>query len=304
MADYEKNIIPGVIVMTRDYRGRTFSDFYVGRETIGKGWYVYGRNSEYGGTLVALVAYPDAPPRKLPKISRLVHVGFSSKAEAQAVADTLNNMSDSKMKMVPLLNPIKPRKRAARKTKVIHRAGLPKTDYIKRPSQMTGTKPTKRLVARRAVAKRRGTFPNPGGTYYVQLVRASNDASGNPRKLAIVYDADGVRVDAVPYSYGTYEDDFKRLGYSHHIAMQYQIEITPKEFSWLKGARRINNPKKSNVVTFHAFNVITKGGGKIQVHDGASTQDAAARKAEKLGETCGEKVYVATRAWIKSHTGA
>lgn len=55
-----------------------------------------------------------------------------------------------------------PAKRPSKKTRpVIHRAGLPKSGYVNRPSQITRKAPSKRLKKRRVLAPRRGVFPNP-----------------------------------------------------------------------------------------------------------------------------------------------
>ena len=74
-----------------DYRGRMYAEFYVCRDaTAGPGWYVLGRNPEYGGRLVKICARPNVSPRKHPHYSHRVRRGWHTMREAAAVAAWLN----------------------------------------------------------------------------------------------------------------------------------------------------------------------------------------------------------------------
>jgi hypothetical protein len=76
---------------TVDYRGRVFDRFYPARSpSDGPGWYVYGRNPEYGDNLVMLCARPDVKHRRHPHYNVQIRRGFHTRREAQQVADQLN----------------------------------------------------------------------------------------------------------------------------------------------------------------------------------------------------------------------
>lgn len=47
-----------------DYKGRTYTDFYPAEDTTGPGWFVLGKNPEYGGRLRKVCAWPDVKPRR------------------------------------------------------------------------------------------------------------------------------------------------------------------------------------------------------------------------------------------------
>lgn len=75
-----------------DWMGRKFTDFYPARSPEkGPGWYVFGRNPAYNDSLIHLCARPDVEPRKHRLYNGLVRRGWSTKREAQAVADQLNS---------------------------------------------------------------------------------------------------------------------------------------------------------------------------------------------------------------------
>lgn len=87
--------VPDVTVEMEDTRNgqvrRFDSEFFVGRDSIDPGWFVWGR---WGGVgkgqgVIKKVAWPAGPARKWPKISRLVQPGFRTKGEAQDMADRL-----------------------------------------------------------------------------------------------------------------------------------------------------------------------------------------------------------------------
>lgn len=76
-----------------DYKGRMFAEFYVSRSAQdGPGWYVFGRNPEYGGHLVMLCGRPAVAPRKHPKYNGPVRRGWSTRAKAQYWADQMNRV--------------------------------------------------------------------------------------------------------------------------------------------------------------------------------------------------------------------
>ncbi len=78
-----------VIFSSVDYKGRTFDRFYARKSPQnGPGWFGFGRNAEYGDTLVRLCAQPDGPPTRG---YRVHHKGWRTKKEAQAIADQLNS---------------------------------------------------------------------------------------------------------------------------------------------------------------------------------------------------------------------
>lgn len=156
----------------------------------------------------------------------------------------------------------------------------------------------------------RASNPIPGNQYIVQLVRAQNDVNGNPRKAAIVYDAQGRKETVIPYSYGEIDADLVKQGYANHIGLDYTIEISPKEFNFLKGSRRVSNPKKqtvaraakSNVRLFWKWYVLSETPtGKLRVQEpGYQSQDGATLKAKELAEKYGKPYRVASREWIQS----
>lgn len=104
--------IEGVKIETVGYEGSVFTDYTVERyPSHGPGWYVKGHNKDkYGfnattglGNYVKVCAYPDKPKTKAKFYSCLVHKGFRTRKEAQAVADEMNrqveelrNASDAK----------------------------------------------------------------------------------------------------------------------------------------------------------------------------------------------------------------
>lgn len=74
-----------------DYKGRSYADFYVRRAPAsGPGWYVFGRNPEYGNTLIRLCARPAVKPRAHRHYNVSVRRGWRTRREAQAAADLLN----------------------------------------------------------------------------------------------------------------------------------------------------------------------------------------------------------------------
>jgi len=73
-----------------DYKGRTYTDFYPAEATTGPGWFVIGKNPEYGGRLRKVCAWPDVKPRRYKMWNGPVRRGWWTKKEAQAVADKLN----------------------------------------------------------------------------------------------------------------------------------------------------------------------------------------------------------------------
>lgn len=74
-----------------DYRGRFFDRFHAHTDPAGgPGWYVFGRNPEYGDRMVKLVARPNVKPRKHPHYNGPVRRGWHLKRDAVAVAKYLN----------------------------------------------------------------------------------------------------------------------------------------------------------------------------------------------------------------------
>lgn len=293
-------IIPGVSVLTQDYKGRKYSDYYVGRESIGKGWYVFGRNStDYGvkadgkGALVSLVAYPDLPARKLPKISRLVQVGFRTKGDAQLVADELNAGGSSRT--IPMLNPIIPargKKRAAPARKRIARVGVSQKRYVSRPSQAGGVAPSKRLKARRRVANKRGYFPNPSVKVgdYVRFTNSVVKQTGHSKDVAdmrgeivgIVAGGKVARVD----TFGSFPNEEGATVRSIPVA---NLEKTIRK-----------NPRNVRPLLNNHHVLIPLAGKKTHgVGPGFKTQTEAMKRAESLSAASGLTHGVASRAWIE-----
>jgi hypothetical protein len=79
-----------------DYKGRTYGPpFYVAQwHGIAPGWFVFGRNEEYGGRCIKMVARPDVPPRKYKHWNGQLSRGWWKKCDAQEIADRLNDMDD------------------------------------------------------------------------------------------------------------------------------------------------------------------------------------------------------------------
>lgn len=68
-----------------DYRGRLYDRFYVRRDvSIYPGWFIFGRNPEYGDRLIKLCGRPHEPKRRYRKRTCLVYVGWRYKREAAA----------------------------------------------------------------------------------------------------------------------------------------------------------------------------------------------------------------------------
>jgi hypothetical protein len=79
-----------------DYKGRIFGPpFFVAQwPGIAPGWFVFGRNEEYGCRLIKMVARPDVPPRQYKKWNGKLSRGWWKKCDAQEIADRLNDMDD------------------------------------------------------------------------------------------------------------------------------------------------------------------------------------------------------------------
>lgn len=161
------------------------------------------------------------------------------------------------MKMVPLLNPIR---------KPIKRVGVSKTRYVSRPSQATGTKPTPRLKARRAVAKRKGAFPNPTDSDFKCV-----DTLKDVRRIA----------------------SHASMGSKHH-AFPLIVDTVDTTFDRIKAARSSNPKSVDKIGQFAgAYYTLIDAKGTIFFHSLHATQDNAARKAEELQEkNPGLLVYV------------
>lgn len=83
----------GVDIKLTGFRGGHFSRFYAARSKHnGPGWYVYGRNPAYGDRYVMLCARPDIAPQRHRGYNVKVRAGWRTKAEAQAIADRMNQM--------------------------------------------------------------------------------------------------------------------------------------------------------------------------------------------------------------------
>lgn len=83
--------IDGVLIELVDYKGRTYNRFHVRRdEGKAPGWFVWGRNPEYGDNLIHLCARPDVKLRAHPHYNYKVRRGWPTKKEAQAIADRMN----------------------------------------------------------------------------------------------------------------------------------------------------------------------------------------------------------------------
>lgn len=83
--------IPGVAIETTDYKGRRFDRFEVRRDNIAPGWFVFGRNPEYGDTLIKMVAWIDEPKKRYRGRNCKTVRGWRTKREAQSIADKMNN---------------------------------------------------------------------------------------------------------------------------------------------------------------------------------------------------------------------
>lgn len=84
------------------YKGRFFGPPYFVAEHFGidPGWFVFGRNPEYGGRLVQVVARPDVPERAYLYWNGKRRRGWWLKREAQAVADQLNEEDENETQVV------------------------------------------------------------------------------------------------------------------------------------------------------------------------------------------------------------
>lgn len=68
-----------------DYKGRAFGDFHVRQSSSdGPGWFIFGRNDQYGGQLVKLVGRPDVPLRKHRSYNVKTRAGWRTKRDAEA----------------------------------------------------------------------------------------------------------------------------------------------------------------------------------------------------------------------------
>lgn len=129
---------------------------------------------------------------------------------------------------------LKRRKNPAAK-KVIRRAGVSKTAYVKRPSQATRAAPTKRLVARRRkVTSGRapaGYFPNPHPHFGIK-VNGGNDRNGNPRRGWIVVEIHGENCDVHDFVTEGYRGPaaLEDAGY-HKLPTIGVFNVTAREFA-------------------------------------------------------------------------
>ena len=75
-----------------------------------------------------------------------------------------------------------------------------------------------------------------GNVYFIAHLATKNDANGNPRRIFVVFDADGNVIDAVDEGYrGTAVVDEKYPG----VPKSGRIDIQPKEYTFWK--RRFKN---------------------------------------------------------------
>lgn len=88
--------VPGVIPeafefeVGPDYAGRYYDRFYAERDHSGPGWYIFGRNPQYGGRLIRLIARPNVKPRVHPHYNIKIRRGFRTRREAEMVVEFLN----------------------------------------------------------------------------------------------------------------------------------------------------------------------------------------------------------------------
>jgi hypothetical protein len=90
--------LPNVVFQDINHSGHTFRAFEArAAGNDGKGWLIYGFNSEkYGtkpngqGTYSMLCAWPDKPKRKFKYYNSPAFQGFKTKREAESVARALN----------------------------------------------------------------------------------------------------------------------------------------------------------------------------------------------------------------------
>lgn len=74
-----------------DYRHRAYDRFYPRRSpSSGPGWCVFGRNRQYGDSLIRLCARPRVVPRAHPHYNVMVRRGWPTQRAAHAVAQWLN----------------------------------------------------------------------------------------------------------------------------------------------------------------------------------------------------------------------
>jgi len=84
----------GVLFNPTDSYGRVYNRFYARQDsTTGPGWYVFGRNPEYGDSLIRLCARPDVKARRYRYHNGPARRGWATKRQAKAVADSLNAMA-------------------------------------------------------------------------------------------------------------------------------------------------------------------------------------------------------------------
>lgn len=71
-----------------DGLGRRFSNFFVSKDPVkGPGWFILGRNEEYGGRLVRNCGFPHRKPRKHVHYNGKVQMGWRTKKEALAALE-------------------------------------------------------------------------------------------------------------------------------------------------------------------------------------------------------------------------
>lgn len=85
------------VIQRSDYKGREYDRFYVRRDSINPGWFVFGiakagiGRDAYDGDLVhMLCARPDVASARWPKRNGNVRLGWRTKAEAAHVARAMN----------------------------------------------------------------------------------------------------------------------------------------------------------------------------------------------------------------------
>jgi hypothetical protein len=80
-----------VLIQLIGFRGGHFTGHRARPDPgYGPGWYVFGANPAYASRYTMRTAQPDVKPRKHPHYNCLVQLGWSTRREAQAVADHMN----------------------------------------------------------------------------------------------------------------------------------------------------------------------------------------------------------------------
>lgn len=83
-----------IVLDDTDYKGRVFDQFHARQDSgTGPGWFIFGRNPEYGGKLVRLCGKPNRPRRRHVHYNGAVWHGWKTKRAALEALATIQTQT-------------------------------------------------------------------------------------------------------------------------------------------------------------------------------------------------------------------